>query len=590
VIGGADRRRVLMVLVAWVLAPTVLGGLLLVQAKLFRDSTCETYDEWTYLQLGLSIYRKANFSNLASPMCPPLPILLEYWLPAFSTDAMPGDPAWNSAIPELIRLARLTTSVLIGVPLVVLAYAWVARRRGWAAGMLAGGLVALSPTVVANASIATTDACFALFGVVMLAALRVDQIRSSRRSFAVVGAALGLALAAKQSAVIFLPVILIELLPGLPDWGSGRTRVDRGLLTIWWLGLRMGALCGLALVVDWALYGFSLAPKFGDTGTHLSIPVVVPMVLDLFPNGEAMMDVVRQWGPPLALDTLAGQLDHASMGHSAFLMGKYSAHGWWYFFPVAIALKSTPAELVALGLVVALACRRSTWRDPARRLWLVTMASMLGSGMSSSINIGQRYMILIYPLSMILVGDWLGELGVRRPARALAVGAALLVWQGVSAWGIAPHYLSYFNSFGGGPTEGYRSLVDSSLDWGQDLPSLRRELEARHYHQVALCYFGTANAQTYGIRSVDWRPHNPDVAAACDWLAISATSLQGVYGGDNAMAKRLDGLATGRAGYSIFLYDLKDPRVRTIWDELRGESGPRPKVREADRPALHPRP
>jgi hypothetical protein len=153
----------------------------------------------------------------------------------------------------------------------------------------------------------------------------------------------------------------------------------------------------------------------------------------------------------------------------------------------------------------------------------------------------------------------------------------LLAWQVVSVVGIAPHYLSYFNSLCGGPSQGYRYLVDSSLDWGQDLPSLRRELEARGYHKVALCYFGMARPFAYGLRSVEWAPFDESTASACDWLAISATALQGPYGNSPRLIGRFGDLPSSRAGYTIFLYDLKDLRVRAAWDAVRRlpiENGP----------------
>jgi hypothetical protein len=278
---------------------------------------------------------------------------------------------------------------------------------------------------------------------------------------------------------------------------------------------------------------------------------------------------VRQWGPPLAIDTFIGQMEHASEGQKAFLMGQHSTHGWWYFFPVAIALKSTPAELLMIGLVVFLACRPGTWRDPARRLWLVSIAVLLGAGMCSSLNIGHRYMLPIYPLVALIVADWLGEKAAGRPSRAIASGMLLLAWQAVSIAGIAPHYLAYFNTLRGGPSQGYHYLVDSSLDWGQDLPGLRRELEARNYHRVALCYFGTANALAYNLRSADWLERDDSVAMDCDWLAISATALQGAYGGDTDLLDRFRDLPSVQVGYSIFLYDLKDPRIRAVWNDVR---------------------
>ena len=553
----------------WLLIPALLGTLLLIQTRLFRESTCETYDEYTYLLMGLCIFRDGDFASLASPMCPPLPILLEYWLPALGAQFAPMTDAWDHAVPAMTRQARLLTATTIGVPLVWLVFAWLGRRRHWVVGALGGGLVALSPTVLAAASVATTDACFALFGVLAVAAIQADVVRGSRWSYWLAGGAIGLALASKQSAAILFPVVLLELLlQGPPQRRPGWTQTDLILHFLARVAARLVGLVALAYLVDWALYGFGLA-RYGVAGTSTTIPVLIPMVANLLPNGEAIMEAVRHSGAPLAYDTFMGQMNHAAEGHTAYLMGQHSHQGWWYFFPVALAIKSTPAELTLMALAAGLACQPATWRDSTRRLWLTTSLVMLGAGIASKINIGQRYMILIYPLVILLGSDWLGAQAPRRRGLACAAGAALLVWQAISAVGIAPHYLSYFNSFCGGPMAGHRYLVDSSLDWGQDLPSLRRELEARNYRQVALCYFGTAQTDVYGLRAVEWKPADEAVAAACDYLAISATARQGDYGGDPELAERLRNLPSTRAGYSIFIYDLSNPAIRAVWNEIR---------------------
>lgn len=548
------------------LVPMVLAGLVLVQTWWFRAGTCETFDEFTYLRLGIRIFRYGDVTSLSSPMCPPLPILLEYWLPSLRARSVPEEPGWDWEVPRLIRQARLLTSVSIGVPLVLVVYVWMARRRGWPAGALAGGFVALSPSVLAAAAIATTDACFVLFALVALAALCAYQARPSRNTFWCAGAALGLALGGKQSAVVLAPTTLLILVLQAPRRQLGKTMADHVLITVWRVGWRFAALWAIAFGVDWALYGFGLGPPFRVGQDHVGIPVMVPMVAALFPNYEAIMDRVRAIGPPLALDTFLGQIEHATTGHCAFLMGQWSNRGWWYFFPVAVALKSTPAELVLIALTLLAALRPTSWRDPTRRVWLSAFLAMIGMGMASHLNIGQRYMLLLYPLAVLVATDQLSALVASRSRRWWMIhswlAAGLLAWQAISAVGIAPHYLSYFNSFCGGPRAGYRYLVDSSLDWGQDLPSLRRELEARGYHKVALAYFGTAQARVYGLRSVGWSQGDDPAAAGCDWLAISATVLQGTNNGLSALSERFRDLPVVRVGYSIFLYDLKDPRVR----------------------------
>jgi 4-amino-4-deoxy-L-arabinose transferase-like glycosyltransferase len=555
-------------IVAWLLVPLALGLLVLFLNRLFRVASCETFDEFTYLRLGIRIFRYHEMASMSSPMTPPLPILLQYWLPALQARFLPEGEGWEMEVPGLIRSARLLASIFIGVPLVLLVYAWLARRRGWLVGALGGGLVALSPTVLAASSIATTDACFALFALVALMALRRYQLRPGRGSYFLLGAAIGVALASKQSGAILFPVALVEFFLKLSGRKPGWTWVDYGLWVVFRAGSWISGLVALAFLVDWAFYGFGLGPTFGAGNANISLPIIVPMIADLFPNSEAVVDSARHLRPPLAIDTFIGQMNHAARGHAAFLMGRHAFRGWWYFFPVAIGVKSTPAELLMIGLTLFLAFRKRNWTDPTRRLWLSTAGFMLLAGVCSSLNIGHRYMLLIYPLIVLISLDWLGEHAGRFSRRVMASGVLLLAWQGLCVAGIAPHYLAYFNSFCGGPSQGYRYLVDSSLDWGQDLPSLRRELEARGYRRVGLTYFGTANPSAYGLRSVGWTSLDKSAISECDWLAISATSLQRVYGSNGSNTEVFEALPSIKVGYSIFLYDLKDSRVRKAWDGI----------------------
>ncbi len=556
---------------AWVVVPAVLAGLVYVQTRAFRVSTCETYDEWTYLRMGIRIYRFHDVLSLASPMLPPLPILLEWWLPALRTlnPALKETEAFLWEVPELTRLARLLTAITLGIPLVWVVYAWLARRRGWAVGALGGGLAALSPTILAHISIAATDACFALFGVLALAAIQRWVDRRSLGTFLLAGVGIGAALASKQTGVIFFPVVLVELLLRFRPRRQGATRVDAILRTLWVSGLRMAAMVLVAFLVDWACYGFALAPRIGSGASHVPMPVFVTMVAQRFPDPDAIMQQAYRYRPPLALDTFLGQLDHATSGHPAFLLGRYSPQGWWYYFPVAIALKSTPAELVLLGLTALLAARRRTWADPSRRPWLLALIVLLAAGMASAINIGQRYMLLAYPLLILLGVEAIGEFRLRRPSWAAAVGGLLLAWQAWSVAGVAPHYLGYFNELCGGPLAGDQYLSDSNLDWGQDLPALRRELEARNYREVVLAYFGTGVPRVYGLRSRGLQSEGDPVAEGCDWFAVSATTLQGTYAASPEMLERFGNLPAIRVAYSLFLYDLKDPRVRAAFEAWR---------------------
>ena len=150
------------------------------------------------------------------------------------------------------------------------------------------------------------------------------------------------------------------------------------------------------------------------------------------------------------------------------------------------------------------------------------------------------------------------------PRRAPAAVVGLLAaWHlGAALW-IHPHYLAYFNELAGGPARGYRILVDSSLDWGQDLRGLKPYMEAHGIPRVKLSYFGTADPAYYGIACdllPSYLPLPREVVrtfAPGDVLAISATNLQGVYleAADRPMMERLRREEpVGSVGYSILIF------------------------------------
>ena len=576
---AARRREWMARLATWVLLPAALAGVLLVQSYLVRASTSATYDEDNYVRLGMEIYRHGDFRTLDEWIVAPLPLLLEYWLPAISSATRQGTPGWNGEEPGLIRLARLETAVVVGVPLVLAVYAWLAARRGRAAGALGGGMMALSPSIVAHASIATTDACFALFTVLALATFRRYERRPSAGSLAMAGVGLGLAISAKHTGVFLVPVALLMLgrhaaREAIAAGSRPKTRVDIALATLGGTIRRLAALGAVAFAVNWAAYGFGTGPPFRGGSTHMWPPVLFSWFAAMGPRGEAIEAYLFGLGPPLPIDTFLGQWGHAEKGHSAFLMGARSQFGWWYYFPVALALKSTPGELALAAAVGALACMRRGWSDPSRRLWLVSLGVFAAFLLHSTLNAGQRYALAVYPLVILIAVDGLAGWGRRRPGWAAAIGAALLAGQAVAAAGIAPDDLAYFNGICGGPAEGHRYLVDSNVDWGQELPALRRSMGECGYRKAAFAYFGTALPGTYGVSSTPWDA--PDLRG-CDCVAISATMLHGLYVGPDVFAAFRE-LQSRRAGYGLFLYDLADPRVRAAlvaarhaWTGLPGD-------------------
>ena len=93
------------------------------------------------------------------------------------------------------------------------------------------------------------------------------------------------------------------------------------------------------------------------------------------------------------------------------------------------------------------------------------------------------------------------------------------------AFWIWPDYLGYFNVFVGGPAHGYKYLIDSNYDWGQDAKRLKAFLDDRHIGQIYLDYFGTQ----YSIEYLKIPNTRIDAEKARQivqgWLVVSASQL-----------------------------------------------------------------
>jgi hypothetical protein len=178
--------------------------------------------------------------------------------------------------------------------------------------------------------------------------------------------------------------------------------------------------------------------------------------------------------------------------------------------------------------------------------------------------IGLRYILPVYPFLFVFASRAAQSFLSNKMLTGLSV--ALIGWYVGASCYIHPHYLAYFNELAGGPDNGYKYLVDSNLDWGQDLKGLKSYMQKHGIARINLSYFGTDSPARYGI-SYDWLPSyglpNPDPEkhkfVPKGWVAISATSLQGVYLGDSDIyAWFRERKPVAKIGYSIFIYKMDD--------------------------------
>jgi hypothetical protein len=265
-----------------------------------------------------------------------------------------------------------------------------------------------------------------------------------------------------------------------------------------------------------------------------------------------------------------------SLGLPSYLMGEINRTGWWHYFPVTFALKTPLPVFILCGLgLAALARRPSVERRPSLVVIIPPVISMLAV-LFSPLAFGYRHILPILPFVIILASNAI-NLGLPFRSRFTFhvlrfAGYALLAWLAISTALIFPHHLSYFNELAGGPENADRFLVDSNLDWGQDLAALKAQMERLGLERVNLSYYGTALPAAYGVRywpmpaflhfvigpEIDsYNPYTPEPG----WYAVSVTSLRMglLWREPDLYAYFRDKTPVARAGYSIRLYQVEYP-------------------------------
>jgi 4-amino-4-deoxy-L-arabinose transferase-like glycosyltransferase len=537
--------------------PVMLAAAVLWQTSLFRVACSAVFDEWAYLQLALEIFRHGRLTSPANLGVAPLPILISYWLPVL---ALPGDLRTIPLYAGAIDLARLAHAVLVGVPLVLFPYAWMARRRGYAAAAAVGMLLAFSPVMLGASSVAVTDACLALFALLAIGTLDSYIRRPTRRRLLLLGAAIGVALAAKYSAAFLIPLSLAALVGSALSKRPERRSLGIVFHEVADAACKTIALSLVALLISSALHAFAWLPLLsrGWPGPVSDWPQLVHLGHTV-PLPALFHGVFVQWL-------------HMQQGQMAFLMGQLSQHGWWYYFPCVFLFKSTPAELLLAALLPFLLWRVRRRADATPRLWILAILLLGAATARSTLDLGIRYVLLVYPLLVLSAVDLLAS--ARRPARArlaMIVAVFLVALQIASGILAAPRYLGYMNRLFTRPGEGYRYVADSNIDWGQDLPALRDAMSRRGGARVLFAYFGSsAPIEAYRIDAVLWESSDRAAAEQCRWFALSSSYRSGLH---PAFAAFRGLRPDERAGDSIFIYNVGRADVRRALGEARSVPG-----------------
>ena len=548
----------------------MLAALAIVEATSARQESA-TFDEGAYLAAGYSYLKTGDFRMnvehppLAKILCalpllllnPRLPLEDASWARAMQQE-FAGLFLYHNRVPaDSILLAGRGVTVALTLLFGLAVALWTRKHFGIPAALLALFLFVTDPNLTAHGRYATNDLPVALFFFLAVAAWGRYLLRRRWWELLWSGAALGLALLTKSSAILLIPIFTVLYL--CRAWQEEDTEKRATHLSVERFFAAMLALAVVSVALILPAYAFQASLcQPGQTPAYECTLAAVTDAGSLASHFlAALTRAFHLPDHPFVLG-LFEQFLHNQSGHPAYLLGRQSPDGWWYYYLVAFLVKA-PTALVALALL-ALACgagyaaraRLVRWRAVPFQYVLLTVPILVygASALASRIDLGVRFLLPIYPFVIVLAAA-----ALLRLRRALPYLVALVVAvQTAEAVAIYPYHLAFFNTLSGGPRNGPRYLLDSNIDWGQDLKRLKHYLDRNQVRSVCLSYFGYAEPSYYGIsfRPLPITEEDSDCVAA-----ISVTDLYDVYGprGKHSWLRRRQPVA--RVGYSIYIYDLR---------------------------------
>lgn len=519
-----------------------------------------TFDEPLYVARGIECWRTGSHRGLIKLGTMPLPIDVQT-LPLYLAERWTGI-AWD-AKADLARLLPWARAGTLLFWWLLLIYAFLAGRElaGVWAGRLAVALLACEPSLLAHASLATTDIAVSACLLALVYHFRTGRDANWFWRIVVPAFWFATAVLSKASGLVFGPLCLavveLERLTrnGSLSWKFWQARfgLARGQTTLldasWaWLQqawrmtrpLRWDALgivgLGTVLFVVYCGTDWQAEPSFVAWARKQ-------------PDGPAKASLLG-FAENLRIFSNAGeglvrQIRHNVRGHGAFLLGEWSPRAFWYYFPVALTIKLSVPLL--LTVVLATLCG---WRALVNWAFLCALALLVFS-FSCRVQIGIR---LVLPLVVLAIVGLAAALTTimreeRRAWRQVAlpcVVAFTLGWSALAAQASRPLWLPYTNELWGGTPNGYHLLSDSNYDWGQGLKELAAWCAAQDVETINVWYFGADPAVNQPplqelplhTKALE-RPEDVAPLVRGRLLAVSTTLL---YGNPNATAAQVAAL------------------------------------------------
>ena len=576
------------------IALLTLFGLLAV-TSMWNDSA--NYDERIHLPAGYSYITRQDMR--LNPEHPPLvkdlaalPLLFMKinfpyqswgWNTSLTADSS-RTPSWQTDVgfgndllyysgndaQNMMRYGRIPI-ILIGILLGFYIFRFVRELWGNLAGIIALTFYSFSPTFLAHTRLVTTDVAAAAAFFISFYYLYKWLKVPTRRNLWILGIVLGLGFLTKFSTFLLVPIFGFIVLVWILLNGQWKKYLGGFILVLVIAYLVVGA------VYAFHVWHYPIQKQAIDTTFILSTFGFRPLAnLSVWISSQS---ILRAWGHYFL--GLLMVLQRSGGGNTAYYLGKVSADGSRSYFPLVYLIKEPLAYILMIFFGIYLALKRhyelrhkssdnpitlrgfqDLIKNNFAELGMLAIIVVYWTfSIKSNLNIGVRHILptlpFIYALTARQISFW-----IKGGVRGLVV-TLLFIWAIISVVSVWPSFLAYFNGIAGGPDNGYKFVVDSNLDWGQDILRLADFVEKNNIREIKMDYFSGAPAEYY-IKTAKIESFNRE-APQKGWLAVSATILQGACRGDKIPCSYGERAYTwldqynpvAKIGYSIFVYDIK---------------------------------
>jgi 4-amino-4-deoxy-L-arabinose transferase-like glycosyltransferase len=383
--------------------------------------------------------------------------------------------------------------VLLGLILIIIVYKTVARTFGDTVALVSLFLLVFEPNMLAHNHYVTLDYGYTVvFFIAYISFLRVVKKPTIGR-WILFSIYIGLALASKVSALLFLPLSM------------GMTfLVQKGRKTIPFVRtytyyLLMNILIAVCILWGTYFFRFDMIIVKRDDANRVSsrLHALAQTTHNMFLENVLVFGENQKLPLGNYLAVLKNSVLFSKNNKKIFFLGNYYPSQKWYFLPATMMYKTPIPLLLLFGASIFLFIQKK-FRDPNGITFFIPIPVILFISIASSVRPMIRYMLPMYPFLIIIAAKSI-ELCKTRVHKIFFI--LLCLWYAYGTVSESPHFIAYANELAGERSLRFEKFADSNLDWGQSLPDIQRYVSEKKPSTLLFSYFGMDNADPYGFIS-----------------------------------------------------------------------------------------